>query len=194
MILFIQLRNKSNLKFTCHNLKCTIVHVWRKKKTEEEKSRTRNTDEICWMPVGAMCLVPPSSLSFLYFFFIYTKKLFKSRYVLLYVYYAFEKTWDDMNNVAKVYICNDVPVCCVWMILNATVYYCDPCFLGVLHTVRICQEIPFMCVFTVYNFLGSCYVILRLRILNILHQIFFFRWSIYINVRRLHFVLWILLI
>lgn len=67
MILFIQLRNKSNLKFTCHNLKCTCM--------KREKSRTRNTDEMCWMPVGAMCLVPPSSL-FFFFFVLHSYFLF----------------------------------------------------------------------------------------------------------------------
>lgn len=82
MILFIQLRNKSNLKFTCHNLK----RIHENENIKREKSRTRNTDEMCWMPVGAMCLVPPSSLSFFYiltifFYFIYTMKHFKSRYM-----------------------------------------------------------------------------------------------------------------
>lgn len=119
MILFIQLRNKSNLKFTCHNLKCTCM--------KREKSRTRNTDEMCWMPVGAMCLVPPSHPVFFLFLFFILFIQWNTLNLGMSYYICCVKTGEDMNKV-KVYAM-DVPVCCVWMILNATVYYCDPCFL-----------------------------------------------------------------
>lgn len=96
--------------------------MYEKGKIKNQKHR-RNVLDASWCYVSR-ATIPPCFFLFLFFILFIqwnTLNLGMSYYICC------VKTGEDMNKV-KVYAM-DVPVCCVWMILNATVYYCDPCFL-----------------------------------------------------------------
>lgn len=113
----------------------------RRKKGKNQEPETQT--KCVWMPVGAVCLVPPSSPCFFFyiFYFIYTMKHFKSKVCpLLYCLWicaaGVVKSREDMNKSLKVFILYAMMylfVYCVWMILNATVYYCWSLFSWVYY-------------------------------------------------------------